>query len=198
MIEFIEEGHLYLNSDGVIIPSVSQLIHRATGDDFGHIPKHILKSACDFGTDIHNAIERYFVGGVDTEFDEIYRSLAYGEFKRLYSDFIIDPICECLIDYNERYGGRIDCLNGDILIDYKTNSKINIPHLEWQMGFYKMALESKGIKVNQCKCLWLPKRKSGEWVDITPKPKEECLRVLEEFENEQKDSAKKEGLELYC
>ena len=184
MIEFIENGHVYLNSWGIIVPSVSQLVQFATGDDYSQIPKHILEKACEFGTDIHNAIELFFKENKDTEFSDPYKNLAYNEFKRLYSEFISEPICEVNVDYNERYCGRIDCLNNDLLIDYKTNSKLNIPHLEWQMGFYKLALESKGQKINKCKCLWLPKRKSGQWVDITPKSKEECLRILEEYENQ--------------
>lgn len=183
MIEFIEEGHIYLNSYGIIVPSVSELVQFATGDDYSNIPKHILRNACEFGTDIHNAIEKYFKENQDTEFTDIYRELAYKEFKKLYKEFINDPICELGVDYNERYCGRVDCISNDILIDYKTNSKLNIPHLEWQMGFYKLALKSKGVQISHCKCLWLPKRKSGQWVDINPKTKEECLEILKQYED---------------
>ena len=87
-----------------------------------------------------------------------------------------------MIDYEERYAGRIDILDGEILIDTKTNSKLNIPHLEWQMGLYAMALESKGYTIKETKCLWLPKRKSGQWVEINAKSKDECLEVIEMYE----------------
>lgn len=181
MIEYIDEIHTYL-ADGIIIPSVSKLVQFATGDDYSNIPQSILQSACDFGTDIHQAIQDFLEQGLETSFTDPYRNLAFNEFKRLYGEVITEPICETLIDYNERYAGRIDCLSNGILIDFKTNTNINIPHLEWQLGYYKLALESKGTEVKECKCLWLPKRKSGKWVDIKPKSKEECLRNLEEYE----------------
>lgn len=183
MIEFIEAGHIYLNSWGVIIPSVSQLVQYATGDDYSHIPKKFLYKACEFGTDIHKAIEVFFKENKDTEFSDPYKNLAYREFKRLYSDFIITPLCEVMVDYKERYCGRIDCLQGDMLIDFKTNTNINIPHLEWQLSLYAMALESKGIEVNELKCLWLPKRKSGKWISVKRKSNEELLELLERYEN---------------
>lgn len=181
MIEFIPDCHLYINSLGIIIPSVSQLVAFATGDDYSCIPKHILKNACDFGTDIHEAIEQYFDNGSLPVFDEPYRKLAFNEFLKLKDD-IENPKCEMMIDYEERYAGRIDILDGEILIDTKTNSKLNIPHLEWQMGLYAMALESKGYTIKETKCLWLPKRKSGQWVEINAKSKDECLEVIEMYE----------------
>ena len=181
MIEFIPDCHLYINSLGIIIPSVSALVAFATGDDYSFIPKHILKSACDFGTDIHEAIEQYFKNGSLPTFDEPYRKLAFEEFLKLKDD-IKNPKCEMMIDYEERYAGRIDILDGEILIDTKTNSKLNIPHLGWQMGLYAMALESKGYTIKETKCLWLPKRKSGQWVDINAKSKDECLEVIEMYE----------------
>lgn len=180
MIEYLDDIHTYL-ANGVIIPSVSQLVAFATGDDYSFIPKHILKSACDFGTDIHEAIEQYFKNGSLPTFDEPYRKLAFEEFLKLKDD-IKNPKCEMMIDYEERYAGRIDILDGEILIDTKTNSKLNIPHLEWQMSLYAMALESKGYTIKETKCLWLPKRKSGQWVEINAKSKDECLEILELYE----------------
>lgn len=181
MIEFIPDCHLYINSLGIIIPSVSQLVAFATGDDYSFIPKPILKSACDFGTDIHEAIEHYLVNGSLARFDEPYRNLAFNEFLKLKDD-IKNPKCEMMIDFKERYAGRIDILDSDVLIDTKTNTKLNIPHLEWQMGLYAMALESTGYTINKTRCLWLPKRKSGQWVEINAKSKEECLEILEMYE----------------
>lgn len=180
MIEYLDDIHTYL-ANGVIIPSVSQLVAFATGDDYSCIPKHILKNACDFGTDIHEAIEHYLTNGSIARFDEPYRKLAFEEFLKLKND-IKNPKCEMMIDYQERYAGRIDILDGEILIDTKTNSKLNIPHLEWQLSLYAMALESKGIKINHLKCLWLPKRKSGKWVQVERKSNEECLEILELYE----------------
>lgn len=180
MIEYIDEIHCYL-ANGIIIPSVSQLVQFATGDDYTNIPHYILEQSQLFGTEIHQAIQEYLEKHLITEFDDPYKDLAFEEFLKRKDD-IKKPICEMMIDYQERYGGRLDILDGSTLIDIKTNTNLNIPHLEWQLGFYALALESKGIKIDNFKCLWLPKRKSGRWVDITPKPKEELLKVLEDYE----------------
>lgn len=180
MIEYIDLTHTYLN-DGVIIPSVSNLVEFATKDDYSVIPPIILKKAQDFGTDIHNAIENYFTKDEEPIFDDPYKRLAFEQFIKLKGD-IIEPLCETLTDFNGRYAGRIDCIYQDVLVDYKTNTNINIPHLEWQLGLYKMALESKGYTINRCRCLWLPKRHKGEWVEITPKSNEECLQLLNDYE----------------
>lgn len=189
MIEFIEDEHIYLN-DGVIVPSVSQLVKYATGEDFSNIPYQTLKNACDFGSDIHLAIQMYLTDVKDKEFqdpwDDPYRRLAFKEFKRLYAEEIDkdNVLCEQITSYKGRYVGTYDCLSNTTLIDFKTNTNINIPHLEWQLGLYKLALESLGQEVKKTMCLWLPKRKSGKWVEISAKSKEECLKILEDYEEE--------------
>ena len=41
MVEFIEEGHIYL-VDGVIVPSVTQILHRVFPEKYEGIPKEVL------------------------------------------------------------------------------------------------------------------------------------------------------------
>lgn len=191
MITYIDEIHTYLNSDGVIIPSVSQLVNFATGDDYSIIPAEVLKKAQDFGTDIHDAIEQYIKYKKMPEFDDIKKKLAFEEFLRLKDEFI-SPVAfvEMMVDYQERFAGRLDCLtntkvNGEpkcVLIDFKTNSKVNIPHLQYQLAFYKLALKQKEINVDLTYCLWLPKGKAGQWIEIEPVSEEKALEVLRRYE----------------
>ena len=183
MIEYIEEGHIYL-ADGIIIPGVSELVAFATKKDLSGIPAEILRRASEYGTNLHAAVEDYLVNGVIDDCDDIRLKYGLEEFLRLKDEYIgNDPISEMIVDFDGHYAGRIDCLSNDVLIDFKTNYKPDIEWMEWQLGFYKTALESKGIIVNKCMCLWLPKGKVGKWITITPSSKEGCLEVLKEYES---------------
>lgn len=188
MVSFVEDGHKYLKDNLVIIPSVSELVKYATGENYWGIPRFVLEKAASFGTDIHNAIERLLIDGEDTEFLLPNYQNAFNEFKRLKDEHIKGELkIETMLDYDERYAGRCDLIADDILIDYKTNTSFDEKlqtHLEWQMGFYKLALESKGIKISKCFALWLPKKGSGKWLEISPVESEKLLKVLEDYEKD--------------
>ena len=182
MITFSEETHTYYNN-GALIPSVSELVSFALGEDFSMIPKDTLKYAQDFGTDIHKAIQDFLEQGVTSEFDDPYKTEAFNAFMELREP-IKDPKCEFMVDYEGRYAGRVDCLANNRLIDFKTNSQLNKDHLKWQLGYYRLAL---GKEV-ECWCLWLPKRKYGEWVKVEPIKRDELLRNLESYEKQAYES----------
>lgn len=187
MITFIEEGHIYLSSQGVIIPSVSNLVTFATGDSYKKTPRRTLKEAQDYGSEVHKAIEIYLNQGTITEFKDIRKELALQQFIKLKDKYITEDVhTEVMVDYQERYAGRFDCLSKDILMDWKTNAVAPIEKLEWQMGYYKLALENSGTVIKKCMALWLPKQKAGKWIEIKPKSKEECIKNLEEYEHEER------------
>ena len=60
-IEFIEDSHQYL-CDGVLIPSVSELIRFKFTDAYKGIPEKILKKKASYGTKVHDYIERFIKG----------------------------------------------------------------------------------------------------------------------------------------
>lgn len=181
MIEYIDDTHTYL-SDGVIIPSVSALVAYATGEDYSSIPYGVLKKAQDFGTDIHEAIQDYYEKGIKAEFKDIQKKLCFDEFLRIQP--LNKPQCELMIDYKGYYAGRLDLLDGDNLVDIKTNSVYPEEHLRWQLQFYALALKSKGIEVNHFHTLWLPKGRMGRYLEVKPHTEDECLYVLNTFYKE--------------
>lgn len=187
MIEYIDEIHTYL-SDGVIIPSVSKLVNIAVPKDFSQIPEYILRHAQEYGTALHEAIYKLLVNGEMTDFSDIRLKLGLEEFIRLKDEHISSAfIAEEIVGYKGRYAGRFDLLSKGILIDYKTNFKPDIESLEWQMGFYELAIrDTLDLAVIKCMCLWLPKGKAGQWIEIKPRSKAECLKVLKEYEEAHK------------
>ena len=66
VLEYIDETHTYLY-DGVILPSITQLLKKKFGGKYDGIPKATLEKAAERGTAIHKAIEEYEVRGIETE-----------------------------------------------------------------------------------------------------------------------------------
>lgn len=66
MLEFKEEGHIYL-LDGKQIPSVTEIIQKAGVSNFEGIPKTILERKAKLGKSIHKTLEYYDKGILDEE-----------------------------------------------------------------------------------------------------------------------------------
>lgn len=187
----VTDSHAYLKDNLTIVPSVSQLVRYATDENYDGIPLSILNAAADFGTEIHEAIQNYLQDGTESVFFDEKLNNAYQQFLQLKDEHIgKDNLIEQQIDYEERYAGRIDLLSDGVLIDFKTNYRFDDKlksHLEWQLGYYKLALEKMGRTVSSCYCLWLPKKGKGRWEEIEPKSEYELLKNLELYEQATSD-----------
>ena len=186
-IEYLDDIHTYL-INGVIVPSVSSLVNFANPKDFSQIPQYILDQAREYGTAQHEGIYKFLTTGEITEYEDERLNNGLMEFMRLKDEYISNAFgAEVMVGYKGRYAGRFDLLSQGTLIDYKTNYKPDIESLEWQMGFYKLAIrDTLDLAVIKCMCLWLPKGKAGKWIEINPRPKEDCLNVLKEYEEAHK------------
>ena len=69
-LEFIEETHTYIY-DGVILPSITQILKTKFGKKYNGISKEILNKASQRGTEIHKAIEDYETKGSETPYKEL-------------------------------------------------------------------------------------------------------------------------------
>ena len=70
-MKFLEKTHTYLNDDGIIIPSVTQLISWKFGSGYEDVPKKILEAKAAYGTRIHALIEEYCKTAGGQESDRI-------------------------------------------------------------------------------------------------------------------------------
>ncbi len=66
------------------------------------------------------------------------------------------------------------------LIDIKTTYNVDKEYLSWQLGLYNYAL---GEKAEKFYCIWLPKRKSGELIEIKIKSNKEIKEFLNEIKS---------------
>jgi len=56
MIEFLKEEHLYL-VDGIITPSVTQILQFLFPDKYKDVPPEILANKAEYGSILHKVIE---------------------------------------------------------------------------------------------------------------------------------------------
>ena len=171
MIEYVDDIHTYL-IDGVIVPSVSELCQFATQKSFEGIPKDILNAKAEYGTKLHAFIQEYEETQRQPEelkTSSIFLKAAFKDYLCIRDEHIKNPVCEMIVSYKDKYAGRLDILDGTTLIDIKSTYKLDVDWLQWQLGYYKLALEDMGKSVTKCFCLWLLKGKAGKWVEINPR-----------------------------
>ncbi len=190
MIKFLQEEHLYVNDDGIVIPSVTQLVGYAFPDAYANVPAHVLKNKAQYGTKVHQTIEDYIKGDLDLKqfhFSRVDPNIksALNQYQRLekkHQNLLKIKSIEQIVDYEQRFAGTFDLLTKDnVLIDIKTTATLHKDWLALQLGLYYLAL---GIHKKTGYCLWIPKSSPGELVEIQVWSNEECIELLEKYEKE--------------
>ena len=191
-IEFLEDTHTYL-IDGVIVPSVSELIRFQFPEAYKDIPSKVLEKKASYGTKVHDLIERF----VRKEFtlDDLKNGLnpitgkrldpsirlAIEQFEELRKKWCFQiKDMEQIVSYKGKYAGMYDLLTIDgVIIDIKTTADLHEDWLAMQLGLYQLAA---GLGSDLAYCMWLPKQKAGKVVAIKPWSHEECQRLLKNYE----------------
>lgn len=188
MIEFIAEGHMYL-VDGQITPSVTTIVAHITGKSYEGIPQQILDAKSDYGNRIHDWVEHYLETGKKKPQTKLMK-ISTDQLQQIKKKFKIIS-SEVPVAYRTDYAGTYDMVgfkgNDAVLIDIKTTAEFDQEYLEWQLGMYKLAIETAGFitDIKECYCLWMPKGKKVELINIEPKTKEEIEEALNEFKHSQ-------------
>jgi len=186
MIEFIEDTHTYLNEDGIIVPSVSELIRFKYPEMYQNVPKRVLKKKADYGSRAHGLVERFVKGKFTIE--ELRKKkidpdlkIAVEEFencRKMWAFHVKDM--EQIVCYDNRYCGKYDILTIDnYIVDIKTTSELHEDWLRWQISLYYKAA---GIKQDFGFVIWLPKGKGGVVKQVLCLPDEELEQLLKEYE----------------
>lgn len=184
-IEFLEDTHTYLNEDGIIIPSVSELIRFKYPEGYSGIPERVLKRKAKYGETVHKYIEMFVKGEITLE--EINKKkidpnikIAVEQFetlRKMWAFHVKDM--EQIVSWKGKFAGRYDILTiDDLIIDIKTTSEIHEDWLRWQLSLYALAL---GIEKDFHYCIWLPKGKMGKVVQINALPKDEVIKLVKDY-----------------
>lgn len=192
MIEFIEDGHIYLY-DGVITPSVSEILHFIFPNKYKNVDLEVLNKKAEYGSKIHEAIEYLEQNKELPQLDEI-QEFSIRQYLRLKEKYnICVKVQEKMINYKDFYCGRFDMIaevNKDYcLCDIKTTAELDKEYLSWQLSFYELAYMSMyGCnKFDKLYAIWLPKKNYGELVEIERKSITEMLDKIKEFRKEKEN-----------
>lgn len=202
MVEFIEEGHIYLK-DGVILPSVSEILHFIFPDKYTGVDFNVLNKKAEYGSKVHESIEHYENIRVQKGLEEAYQDTVHKleldenqifslrQYIRLKDFKQINVITqEQMINYIDVYSGRFDMIakvKGKLsLCDIKTTAQLDKEYLSWQLSLYEFAYMSMyhTKQFDKLYAIWLPKRGYGELVEIERKNTGDILEILEKFKKE--------------
>jgi hypothetical protein len=153
MFEFDEKTHTYKN-DGIIVPSVTQLIPK---QDF-HVSDDRLKECSAEGNVNHELIKLYFEKNRNT-FGEPYL-IAFNKFlhdnKNLFGEFVCSE--KPLYSEKNRFAGTPDLIFANAIVDIKRGPG-NKRYLSLQLSAYHLlAIQNKIIKKNT---LWITAYENG-------------------------------------
>ena len=141
-LEYDNDTHTYI-ADGVILPSVTQVLSVKFGKKYDYVKPETLKRACNYGTAIHEAIEKYCTQGIDDGSKEL------RDYKFLETHYNIKPMANeipviLFADDKPIAAGRLDMvadINGEVAVaDIKTTSTLDKEYLGYQLNLYRIGL----------------------------------------------------------
>ena len=140
-LEFIEDGHVYL-VDGIIVPSITQILKASLTDKYEHVSKEVLTRAAQRGTETHKAIENWCRTGDDDGSKEVrnFRFLqrSFG-FEVLENETPVilsvrdEPVAAGRLDLVIKMAGKIGGA------DIKRTSSLDKEYLAYQLNMYRIA-----------------------------------------------------------
>lgn len=142
-LEFFEDEHLYL-VDGVIVPSITQILAHRFGGKYAHVRKDVLERAAQAGTAVHEAIERYCTTGEESDLPEL-RNFKF--LQRQYGFEVIKNEVPVILfrvnDWEPIAAGRLDLVLelgiGVGGADIKRTSTLDKEYLAYQLNLYRIA-----------------------------------------------------------
>ena len=148
MFKFNESNHTY-TLNGVIIPSVTQIMKPLTDEAYKSIPENTMKEAANRGTKVHLATEFLDKFNIEDIDENLINYLeAYKKFKADYDPIVL--FTELPV-YHKKffYAGTIDriySINGKfVLVDIKTTNEIHKGLVAVQTTAYKQMITDMPI-----------------------------------------------------
>lgn len=150
-LEFIETTHTYIY-DGIVLPSITQMLKVKFGNKYDGIPDEVLKRAAEQGTALHKAIEDYEQQGIESDVAELRN---YKFLKRAFKFECIDNEVPIVLfeDDVPVACGRLDLVlkEGEAigLGDIKRTSVLDKNYLAYQLNLYRIAYQQcYGVKIS--------------------------------------------------
>lgn len=159
LLEYIDDTHTYVY-DGVILPSITQILKVKFGNKYNGVSKDVLQKASERGTKVHQAIEDYEKRSIDdTECKELRN---YKLLKNRFNFECLDNEVPIVLFLNDKpvCAGRIDLIikeNENVgIADIKRTSVFDKEYVAYQTNLYRIGYQQcYGIKVSFLKGLHL-------------------------------------------
>lgn len=145
LLEFIPSSHTYI-FNGVIVPSITQLLKIKFGDKYLGVSQAVLDRASELGTEMHKTIQDY----EELNIDDI-NSLELQNYKFLKKHYKWEvEACEVpivlLVDNQVIGAGRLDLLvNKDDklgILDLKRTYNFDKEYVYYQTNLYRLGVKS--------------------------------------------------------
>lgn len=157
-LEYFDDSHTYLY-DGIILPSITQLLKKQNPDKYKDVPSFIMNRAAAAGTAVHSAIEKFEKEGIVSDLPEFYGYL----YLKDRDNFTVKESEKPIVLFRGKKAvaaGRFDMLTnegGKIgLEDIKRTSKLDIESVTLQLNLYRIGLrQSYGINAEYLKVIHL-------------------------------------------
>lgn len=183
LLEYIDETHTYIY-DGVILPSITQMLKFKFGNKYNSVDEKVLKRAAEKGTAVHQAIEDYEKRNLD---DEACVELRNYKFLKKQFDFkCLDNEVPIVLFYKDKpiAAGRVDLIIADKgkvgIADIKRTSVFDKEYVAYQTNLYRLGYQqSYGIEISFLRGIHL-RDKVRKYIEL-PIKEEMMLEFIEKY-----------------
>lgn len=186
-LEYFDDTHTYLY-DGLILPSVTQILGVKYRNDYASVPPAVLDNASKRGTAVHKAIENFNVSGYD-DGSEAVRNFKF--LQKQYGFEVLDSELPIVIFKDDMpiACGRLDMtmlMDGETgIADIKTVSSLNKEKIAYQLNLYRIGLmQSYGVDAKFLKIIHI--RNGIRKVIDSPVNEGMAWELIENFLNEKR------------
>lgn len=184
-LEYYDETHTYLY-DGIILPSVTQILSFKYPNDYANVPKDILQRAGERGTAVHKSIEVFNRTGYDDGTQEV-RDFMF--LQRQYGFEVLDTELPLVLfdDGVPVACGRLDMTYDSFgaigIADIKTNSVLNLEKIAYQLNLYRIGLkQSYNVDARFLRIIHL-RKDTRKYIEVKV-DEESAIKLLKEYEEQ--------------
>lgn len=175
-------NHTYTTPEGVILSGITGMIGRQLfPNKYSAVPEGVLQKAADRGSLIHEDCRNIDEWG---SFPQTHEGSLYRELQ--IKEEFVPAENEYIVSDNKYFATAVDIVDTEFnLYDIKTTSVLDHDYLSWQLSINAYLFEvQNGFPAGKLYAIWL--RDTAKLIPITPKPREEVIKLLEcEIKGEQ-------------
>ena len=189
LLEYIDETHTYL-FNGVILPSITQILKIKFGNKYNGVSKEILQRASERGTAVHQAIEDYEKRSIDDSKCKELRNYKFLKDRFHFECLDNEVPIVLFIDGNPVCAGRIDLIIKEEdnvgIADIKRTSVFDKEYVAYQTNLYRIGYQQcYGTEVSFLRGIHL-RDDIRKYIKI-PINEEISLELVNQYINERKE-----------